>query len=74
MGIKRYEMDGFDCESCNMQEDLNGAFVSIDDVKNILYRIKRAHDACATPARPRQHVGEMLEAILTDYGINDEGT
>lgn len=38
-------------------------------------RLERIHNACADPSRPRQSVGEMIAALLTDIQVkNDDET
>lgn len=50
-----------------------------DEIERLLRFITRAHDACADPSRPRQHVGEILAAALagslssTSQEGNDHG-
>jgi len=36
------------------------------EMRRALRWVQRTHDACADPARPRQHVGEMLAGLLAD--------
>lgn len=45
---------------------------------DVVKRVQRIHDACATPSMPRQSIGEMLWALLVDlqsagYTIKENG-